>query len=196
MRKKTDKRAEILDKGVEILTKFGYHGTGISQVVDATALCSKGAFYNYFKSKEAFVLESIDHYHQKSNGKFDFYLKDEDYPYLQRLLNLFDSLIAHYEKITACTQGCLVGNLSQEMGDQNENIREALDDYSKKSIIKIGHLLEEAQKQGALSLSRHPYNLARFIWNSWEGAILRMKTSKSVIDLKIFRDFLENILLK
>ncbi|MDX2304531.1 MAG: TetR family transcriptional regulator C-terminal domain-containing protein [Microscillaceae bacterium] len=196
MKKNSTKREDVLQKGIEILKKQGYHGTGISDIVEATDLCSKGAFYNYFKSKEAFVLEAIEYYQLQKKDAFDFYLDDTDYPHLQRLLNLFDSLIAHYEKVTDCTQGCLVGNLSQEMGDQNEKIREVLENSSKKNIVRIGHLLEQAQKQGTLNLSRHPHHLARFIWNSWEGALLRMKTSKSALDLKIFRDFLENILLK
>ena len=51
-RKSEHSRQDLLDTGSRMLTEFGYHGTGIKQVLDAVGV-PKGSFYNFFPSKEA-----------------------------------------------------------------------------------------------------------------------------------------------
>ena len=49
-----DKRELILAKGSEVMTRRGYHGTGVLEIVQAARI-PKGSFYHYFDSKEALI---------------------------------------------------------------------------------------------------------------------------------------------
>jgi TetR/AcrR family transcriptional repressor of nem operon len=46
--------------------------------------------------------------------------------------------------------------------------------------------LEAAKKAGEIDESTDPYEMADFIINSWEGALLRMKAEKSPEPLLLF----------
>ena len=46
-----DKKKDILGRGLELILKKGYYGTGIQEIADSAGI-PKGSFYNYFKSKE------------------------------------------------------------------------------------------------------------------------------------------------
>ena len=54
-------RENILEGGIELFRNNGYHGTGIQHILKSLNI-PKGSFYNYFKSKEEFVLEAIKLY--------------------------------------------------------------------------------------------------------------------------------------
>lgn len=55
-----DKRELILAKGSEVMTRRGYHGTGVLEIVQAARI-PKGSFYHYFDSKEAFAQQALEH---------------------------------------------------------------------------------------------------------------------------------------
>ena len=54
-----DKRELILAKGSQVMTRRGYHGTGVMEIVQAAG-SPKGSFYHYFASKEDFALQARD----------------------------------------------------------------------------------------------------------------------------------------
>jgi TetR/AcrR family transcriptional repressor of nem operon len=58
---KQDTKAHILDMGAQIVHQKGFNATGIQEVLNAAAV-PKGSFYFYFKSKEEFGLQLIDHF--------------------------------------------------------------------------------------------------------------------------------------
>ena len=51
---RNDKRDLILSKGAQVMTRRGYHGTGVQEIVQAAGI-PKGSFYHYFASKEDFA---------------------------------------------------------------------------------------------------------------------------------------------
>ena len=55
-----DKRDLILAKGTGVMTRSGYHGTGVQEIVQAAGI-PKGSFYHYFASKEDFALQALDY---------------------------------------------------------------------------------------------------------------------------------------
>ena len=54
-----DGKDKILEAGLNLFAKNGFHGTSVSQIA-AAASVSKGLTYNYFDSKEALLLAIID----------------------------------------------------------------------------------------------------------------------------------------
>lgn len=57
-----EKKRRILEESVKLFAKKGYYSTSIQEIVNQSQV-SKGAFYLYFSSKEALVLEIIEYYH-------------------------------------------------------------------------------------------------------------------------------------
>ena len=53
-----DKRDLILAKGAEVMTRRGYHGAGVQEIVQAAGV-PKGSFYHYFSSKEDFAVQAL-----------------------------------------------------------------------------------------------------------------------------------------
>ncbi len=59
--KKKNTHSELLKTGMMLFGEKGYHGTGIKEIVESLKV-PKGSFYNYFKSKEYFASEIVEHY--------------------------------------------------------------------------------------------------------------------------------------
>ena len=60
MKTKKGKKDALIEAGKGIMLRKGYHGTGVKEIVDAAGV-PKGSFYNYFKSKEDFVLSAMEY---------------------------------------------------------------------------------------------------------------------------------------
>lgn len=196
---KAAKRERIIEAGLEVMYRQGYNGTGVKDIVDAAGI-PKGSFYTYFESKEAFALEALDYFAyigkpDRSNGMTDC-LNDRKLSPLRRLDRLFSGMIDSFTHQTKFCRGCFIGNLSQEMSDTSEAIRqkaEALHVRGKQALQKC---IIEAQEVGEVDPERDAETLAEFLWNSWEGAILRMKASKNATPLLAFKEMVFSVLLK
>ena len=57
MNKRHD-RSEALKKGMELFHQKGFHNVGLAEICSTTEM-QKGTFYNAFKSKEEFYIQSL-----------------------------------------------------------------------------------------------------------------------------------------
>ena len=94
---KQDTKARILEVGGEIAHQKGYHNTGIQEVLNAAGV-PKGSFYFYFKNKEDFGLQLIDHYTDSICDKVDEYLGDPGTSPIQKLRNSFKWFVTFFEQ--------------------------------------------------------------------------------------------------
>ena len=179
-----DTRSSILEKGARIIHKKGYNHTGLQEILAAAGV-PKGSFYHFFKSKEDFGLNLLDHYAGFFVKKTGDLLNKSDTPPLRRLKSFFDDFSCFFED-NACKLGCPIGNLSQEMGDLNPAFRKKLEEIFQMMVSPVEKLLKEAQKRDELSRTIVTREMADFIINSWEGAILRMKVQKNPDALRLF----------
>jgi TetR/AcrR family transcriptional regulator, transcriptional repressor for nem operon len=114
---------------------------------------------------------------------------------LERLRRYFEELIAVYGQ-TASISGCMLGNLSLEMADHSDSIRALLRQSFSNWQTAIAGILQEAMERGDLAKSNKPEELAAFLLNSYEGALLRSKADRSNRPLENFLYFTFNVLLK
>lgn len=191
---KTDKRATLLNAGAEVMLQKGYNGTGIQEIVDRAGV-PKGSFYNYFKSKEAFAVSALECLSQASRKAYETVLLDLEISPRQRLLNLFDQLIADHIASRDFTKGCLVGKLCQEMAEVNPVIGDKVEYLFRHYASVISRCVRESQSAGEIDPERDADQLAEFIFNSWEGALMRMKASRSPQPLNAFREILASVIL-
>lgn len=190
---KDDKRAVILTAGAELMLRKGYHGTGIQEIVDRAGV-PKGSFYNYFKSKEGFALAAMESSSRDHIGSFEAALSDRRLTPRQRVIDIYTSMAMQYEETRSYTTGCFVGNLCQELADTNASVAEKAEYLFRNYTASLARCIREAQDAGEVGHDVDPDRLAEAIFNSWEGAILRMKSRRSIQPLKAFLDMLEALL--
>lgn len=86
--------------------------------------------------------------------------------------------------------------MSEDMVDVNPTIAVVTADFHDKILAKVHSNLLQASEDGALTTSMALDTLASFIISSWQGAMLRMKTSNQRQVLEDFYSILEDVLLK
>jgi TetR/AcrR family transcriptional repressor of nem operon len=173
---------------------MGYASTGVKEILDEADV-PKGSFYHYFPSKEVFAREVLALYVRGECERTEKILRDGKGAPLTRLRRYFQELIAAFGR-TAPVSGCLLGNLSLEIADRSDSIQSLLRLSFADWQAAIAGVLREAIERGDLARSTKADELAAFLLNSYEGALLRSKADRSNKPLEIFRFFALNVLLR
>lgn len=194
MRRKVD-REQIIEKGLELMYRTGYEATGIKEIADASGIL-KGSFYNYFSSKEDFAKVLIETYTDQNYVFTEQILTDESRTPLDRLKVLFERIWEYTAQTCEYSNGCFLGNCSQEIGDSNP----ALSTVVNQSMTRLKKLyidcLKEAQGAGELDSDQDAEALAEFLINSWQGVLLRAKSARNDAPFKSFMEQVFDRLLK
>jgi TetR/AcrR family transcriptional repressor of nem operon len=82
--------------------------------------------------------------------------------------------------------GCLLGNLSLEMANHSDLIQMELHEGFKYWQAGVDKLLQEAVTRGDLPKGTRTADLASFLLNSYEGALLRAKAERNDAPLRLF----------
>ncbi len=184
--RKSENRRRLLDEGVKLLLRQGYHATGLQEILSRAGV-PKGSFYHYFPSKEAFGAAVIAHYIEPFIRQLDDWLNRPQLDPVSALRGYFEALIAELQA-NDFQGGCLLGNLMAEIGDTSDTCRQALQRALHRYRDKIATALRRAQTQGLIGRDRSPQALADFIVDYWQGVLLRMKIERSTIPLERFMD--------
>jgi TetR/AcrR family transcriptional repressor of nem operon len=187
-------RDHLLQVGLRRIHSMGYASTGVKEILDEADI-PKGSFYHYFASKEAFAKEVLALYVRGENERAAKILLGGKGAPLRRLRRYFEELIAVYGP-AAKVSGCMIGNLSLEMADHSDSIQSLLHESFFNWQTGIAGILQEAIDRGDLAKSNKPQELASFLLNSYEGALLRSKADRSSKPLENFLHFAFNVLLE
>jgi TetR/AcrR family transcriptional repressor of nem operon len=181
IKQKDINREKLLSHGVTLLMQQGYHGTGLQEILDAVKI-PKGSFYNYFGSKEDFAAEIIEHYISPYISQLEAYLAKSKGNSLVALNRYLNEGITELEK-TEFKGGCLLGNLTGEIGDTSDICRDALQRALSRyrDVWEMGFSL--AQKEGEIRTDKTAREMADLWVNAWQGALLRMKIEQSTAPL-------------
>jgi TetR/AcrR family transcriptional repressor of nem operon len=187
-------RNAILREGARIVHAKGFHHTGLQEILRAAGI-PKGSFYFYFKSKDDFGLALVDYYWEFIQAVGESHLGDGGIPPLTRLERFMDAHREMFENM-GLRCGCPIGNLMQEMSDLSESFRVKVGDVYSLMQARIAQLLAEAKDRGELPAGMDPERTAWFILDSWEGAIMHMKLTRSSEPLEICKRMLFDHILK
>ncbi|ACK52604.1 transcriptional regulator, TetR family [Methylocella silvestris BL2] len=174
-------RENIVDAALERFHAQGFNGCSVQDITEAAG-APKGSFYNHFKTKELLALEALARYRDDSRMGMLF---EGDKPPLKRLRAHFEFLAARL-KGWNFERGCMIGNFAADMADDYPVMREALNETLARWSGAVGSLLRQAQAEGQLAQDRDPEVLARFLVNSWQGAVTRSRLTKSRAPLDDF----------
>lgn len=191
MSKRELKKDYLLEAGIKVMATRGYNGTSIQDIVDAADV-PKGSFYTYFKSKEDFAIAALEMVAEDRIQTSRRVINDRNIVPISRLVKFFEMGVPGCE--SNLNGGCFIGNMCQEMSDSSEAIRLKVRQMMRNKTQMIEDLLEEARLDGSLKNTLATSLLAEFLFNAWEGTLMRMKASKSREPLDAFLLTLPNIL--
>lgn len=191
---KRDTRLAILEAGASLIHRQGFHRTGLADILSAAGV-PKGSFYFYFKSKEEFGLALVEHYRTRIGERAGKLLTDPGLAPLDRLRAFFVQARERFEA-EGCEGGCPLGNLAQEMSDLCPDMRQAVAQAFAGMTGLMARTLAQARDAGDIPAGIEPETLAAFILDAWEGAMMRMKSEKSVEPLRRFEHMVFDLLLR
>jgi TetR/AcrR family transcriptional repressor of nem operon len=168
-------REEIVQAGLKCLVEKGFNAVGVQDITD-TAGVPKGSFYNHFESKEALGVEIVERY--GANQTRREILTDPSVPPLQRLRRHFDRISALFAE-SHFKRNCILGGFSAELANQSETIRESLRKLYGQWTKDIEATIAEAQTKGEIANQTKASDLAAFLLDSYEGALLRARVERS-----------------
>jgi TetR/AcrR family transcriptional regulator, transcriptional repressor for nem operon len=187
-------REHLIEIGVQRIHKTGYSATGVTEILDL-ARVPRGSFYHYFPSKEAFAEEVLRHHASREAQRLETILGEDKLPPLKRLRKYFDELVSVYGR-KGLISGCLFGNMSVELAEHSPAIQSLLSSAFGSWQQAIAGLLRSAVDRGDLPRSTKADELASFLLNSYEGALVRSKAEKSDRPPDTFIYFAFKVLLK
>lgn len=175
----------------------GYHGTGIKQILDDVHV-PKGSFYNFFASKEAFVVEVIAQYSEALLDQLDEFMTGpgKDLTAVEQLRAIYLYSLERYAS-NGFKKSCLVGTMASEISSESEVCRIELERSMKKWLSFFSNVFAEGQKQGLIRNDMAANEIAALYWAAWEGSLIKMKMSANIQPVKrIMELMIETLLIK
>jgi TetR/AcrR family transcriptional regulator, transcriptional repressor for nem operon len=187
-------RRRLLDAGLELVHARGFAASGVKDITDAAGV-PKGSFYAYFPSKEAFAAAILEHYWSDIEVRL-LPILDSDGVALERIIRFFRALTDEHEAGDFLL-GCLIGNLSLEMGGASESVRAELASILERWDGALTACVRAGQgAAGGVRSDLDAAELASMLIEGWEGAALRGKVTRSRAPYERFEAFTVPALLR
>jgi len=172
-----DVRRRLLAAGLELVHARGFTASGVKDITDAAGV-PKGSFYAYFPSKEAFAAEILEHYWTDIEARL-LPILDAGGTARDRITRFFHALADEHEAGDFLL-GCLVGNLSLELGGSSEPVRTELVSILDRWDAALTSCVRSGQRASSdIRTDLEPGELAARLIEAWEGAALRGKVTRS-----------------
>ena len=170
-------RRRIFDTAVSLFTKKGYSKVTIDDICNKMGL-SKGAFYNYFKSKDQIIMEGFI--------ASDEYYRTDALKEIANLKGRVDQLVAYnklvLKNITRTGKPTMQAVFHSEIGF---NKKASYINSEKRSLYIVGEsLVAEAQKAGELRTDLSSKQITNIIVRSLRGLVYDWCLPGSKFDLE------------
>ena len=173
-------RKAVQDAGTKLFTERGFNASSVKDITEAAGV-PKGSFYNHFRSKEALPADIVTAYGDGTTDRG--VLTDPNVPALTRLKKHFAALNEYFSR---CNDGCLVGKFMAEVSDDTPQLRENLLGVLGLWGEQISSAIADGQRQGSIRKDLKAADLAAFLIDAYEGAILRTRVEQNPRALKSF----------
>ncbi len=175
-------KEKIIEFASELFHKKGYQQASVDEILEGSGV-TKSNFYYHFKTKEELALTILDmrikqfEYEVVSGTLGEISISPKS-----RLLKLYEQVTKFHQGLK-CSGGCPFGNLAIEMSDVNEKFRERLSLFFMRWEKAIEACIVEGIKKGEFRNDLNPSITAGFILSQLEGAIMMVKTHKTIAPL-------------
>ncbi|GGN58848.1 TetR family transcriptional regulator [Streptomyces albiflavescens] len=188
MGRTSDAREKILTAAQSLIELRGYSALGVAEICKAAGV-PKGSFYYFFESKEALALAVLDEHWAAQRGGWVRALQNEAEPLL-RLRRLFEETEADLrtgQQSCGTVSGCMFGNLTLELSNQTEPIRERLQQIFEAQVDMVEKVVTEARQRGDVTVG-DTREAARSVVAQLEGQVLFAKLYNNTQHLEALWD--------
>jgi AcrR family transcriptional regulator len=169
---KEQKKQEILEGALICFAKKGFESATVDDICAQSGI-SKGAIYNYFKSKDEIYLELIsqkteDAFNKIKNALNDFDSSREKMDYLFSIYDIsFPYEEAYLGEITVSLEFKL-------RSSRYEDINDVLIKRRHKYFVGLmAKVIEEGQKSGEFTKNNTPETYADLFWTMMDGLLIQ-----------------------
>ncbi|MBV8790229.1 MAG: TetR family transcriptional regulator C-terminal domain-containing protein [Mycobacterium sp.] len=172
-----DVRRRLLAAGLDLVHAHGFAASGVKDITDAAGV-PKGSFYAYFPSKEAFAAAILERYWADIEERL-LPILEADGAAQERIARFFHALADEHEAGDFLL-GCLIGNMSLELGGTSEPVRtELVSILDRWGAALAACVLDGQRGSGGVRKDLDASELASQLIEAWEGAALRGKVTRS-----------------
>ncbi|SNZ00691.1 TetR/AcrR family transcriptional regulator [Flagellimonas pacifica] len=169
MTKKAERTtAYIIETVAPIFNKFGYVGTSMSDLTEATGL-TKGAIYGNFENKETLALSAFEYNQNHLLAIIDEKL-DVEGSALDKLYSLL-RFYRQYDVFTLPFGGCPILNVGVDAQNNHKLLAAAVKETIKEIEGKIALVLENGVNLNEIHLPVPPLQFAKQLFTMLQGAI-------------------------
>lgn len=169
MTKKAERTtAYIIETVAPIFNRFGYVGTSMSDLTEATGL-TKGAIYGNFENKEALALSAFEYNRNQLLSVIDEKL-DVEGTAMDKLFSLM-KFYRQYDIFTLPMGGCPILNVGVDAQSNNKLLAAAVKETIREIEGKIALILENGVNGGEIHLPVPPLQFAKQLFTMVQGAI-------------------------
>ena len=160
--------AYIIETVAPVFNKFGYIGTSMSDLTEATGL-TKGALYGNFENKEALALAAFEFNSKRLLNVIDEKLNSEGTS-LEKIFTL-TKFYRNYDIFTLEFGGCPILNVGVDAQHNNKLLAAAVGETIRAIEGKIALVLENGVNNNELSLPVTPLQFAKQLYTMLQGAV-------------------------
>lgn len=177
-------REQIITEGLRLVHRNGFAATGVQAITQAAGV-PKGSFYNHFTSKDAFGAVIINCYLSETLRILFWTLAESG------TVRPLERLRCHLHQLTkmAAEQGwvgCLLGNFAAELNSCAPAIRSELRHCMECWRDLLADCVEQGQIAGEITRDLPAREIAAFLLDGWQGAMLRAKVEQCRAPLDTF----------
>jgi TetR/AcrR family transcriptional repressor of nem operon len=180
---KPNVREQLVRASFDTLYSKGFNATSVQDIAEAAGV-PKGSFYNHFASKEVLGAEIIALYAERGRASRTV-LDDTSLTPLTRLQRYLGALV-EYGCADEGKHGCMLGNFSAELSTQSPAIRAGVEAGLAEWSAHLASVIGAAQQLGEVAGDHPATDLAAFIVDAWEGAVLRSRARQQPDSLRLF----------
>jgi len=186
-------RTRLVETARMLFLKKGYEGTSVAEILREAGVNS-GSLYYFFKTKEDLLLAVLDWYVDNLHPEVIDPAAARTTDPVERVFAVLDGY-RNYLTITACRQGCPIGNLALEMSEKSEAVRAKIALNFENWRKAVRQFLLDAGD--GLPADIDPDSLATFILGVMEGGVMLARTHRSLAPFEasvaMLRDYIERL---
>ncbi|MFD6918900.1 TetR/AcrR family transcriptional regulator [Streptomyces sp. NPDC059944] len=175
MGRTSDAREKILGAAQSLIELRGYSALGVAEICKAAGV-PKGSFYYFFESKEALALAVIDEQWAGQKSAWARALGGDEEPLirLRRLFEVTEAAQLAGQQSCGTVSGCMFGNLTLEMSNQTESVRDRLQAIFEEQVGMVESVVAEALARHDIAVADSG-EAARAVVAQLEGQVLFAK---------------------
>lgn len=179
-------KEDILNVGYDVFRRNGYHNVGINQILKEAGI-PKGSFYNFFESKEDFAQQVIKQYGESNACWMKDFFNDCTLSPMECLKSFYTMIIALNEE-DIYSGGCLVNNMSVEVGRQNDSIASEANTHFLEWLNVLASVIVKGQEANEITNKFSALELAEYIHAGFFGVLARTKVTRNRVYMDTWFD--------